>query len=122
MGRVWDWLRRVAADEVKACRERVRPFNLDLWWNELFVFGLIAFVVGIAVNDRGFRLLGLGMAALGFGESRNHVRVAGAAQADGEAPQAPAASYVRSVQPTGVLANSIGILLLAYGLYRVVMT
>ena len=44
MGRVWDWLRRVAADEVKACRERVRPFNLDLWWNELFVFGLIAFV------------------------------------------------------------------------------
>ena len=121
MRRVWEWLRRGAADEVKACLERVRPFNLDLWWNELFVFGLIAFAVGVAVNDRGFRLLRLGMAALGFGESRNHARVK-TPPPSAPAAEAPSASYVRSVQPTGVLANSIGILLLAYGLYRLVMT
>lgn len=90
----------------------LKNFDLERWWNAVIVVGLAVLVAGVAAKDRAIVLIGLGMIAAGFGEWLNHgkqMEFMGAGMLT---------SFPRQNRVAGLLLLTLGILLMAFGLYR----
>ena len=117
MRHLLEMLRHSITDEIIACRRRLQPFHFDLWWNQVFVIGVIGLALGLLLDDRELRLIGLSFAAWGFGEARNH-------KPDDEFPDWKDAHitglYVRKMTTVGMLFNLVAFLLITWAVVQMV--
>jgi len=102
--------------------EFLKSFELDLWWNKLIAVGLAIIVAAVAAKERDLIFIGLGMVAWGFGESQNHKKMIEWTPPSAYIPQGTITSYPRFPHPFGIALDAIGILLILFGLYRLVAT
>jgi hypothetical protein len=91
-------------------------FDLGRWWIAAIAVGVAVEIAAAATKDHGIALVGFGIAACGFGEWMNH-RMETAFMNRGTLM-----SYHRVNRPTGVVLDGLGFILIAVGLYRVLVS
>ncbi len=96
----------------------LKGFDLSLWWNQLIAVGVAMLIAALAAHERGLIFIGMGLIACGFGESRNHKKLLQWTEPNAYRPQGLLTSYPRVVELLGVALVGLGVLLIAFGLYR----
>jgi hypothetical protein len=93
----------------------LKTLDLGRWWNVAMAVGAATTIAALAVKEIGFAATGLGMLSFGLGEWLNHRKEM--VWIKGEI----LTSYPRFNRPAGIVLDVIGVLLLGFGIYRVVL-
>lgn len=98
--------------------EWLKGFDLALWWNKLIAVGVAITVAALTAHERGLILIGLGMIAWGFGESRNHLTSLQWTPRTVDRPAGLITGHPRFPCPFGLVLDACGLAMIAFGLYR----
>lgn len=98
--------------------EWLKGFELDLWWNKLIAVGVAIVVAALAAKERGLIFVGLGMIAIGLGETFNHTKGHQLTERSIWQPQFLITGYLRTPRLIGFALDIVGGALLLFGLYR----
>jgi hypothetical protein len=94
----------------------LEKLDLQRWWKVAIAVGVAIVVPAVSVKDQGFALIGLGVIALGFGEWMNH-RMETQIKYSGTLT-----TFERVNRPMGLALDGVGIILIALGLFRIVVS
>lgn len=100
----------------------LKGIDLTLWWNSLVAIGLAIIVAALAAHERGLIFVGLGMISWGFGESLNHKQLIEFTPPNGYVPQGMITSHPRFPRPFGLCLDGAGLLLIALGLGKLLLS
>lgn len=89
----------------------LKAFDLELWWRAMIAVGLVLIGAALAANDRGVLILGFGLVAVGFGEWLNRPRVG----------SIELSWYEWRPCISGLVLDAIGLALIAFGLWKVLV-
>jgi hypothetical protein len=94
----------------------LKGFDLSLWWRAAIAVGLAITIAALAANNLPLILIGLGIVACGFGEWVNHPMLIEFMRGG------TLTSHPRFNRPLGLMLDALGIALVGFGIYRLIMS
>jgi hypothetical protein len=95
-----------------------KSIDLRMWWLGLVTFGTAICIGALAVKERDFALIGLGVGVFGIGEWVQHPLQSYIEQGRFMVPTMLATAYPRRPKVFGIILNCVGLALILIGLYR----